>query len=165
MIIQCINCSKKFEVSYSLIPETGRNIQCGSCNHTWFYKHIVKTPASKNQSNDKEDKIEIFDTIKNKKVDFDQKDDEVEDEKVDKYDISEKFKDEYLPKSNKSTGFRLSNLLSYIIVAIISFIALVIILDTFKSPLSNFFPGLELLLYNLFETIKDITLFFNNLLV
>ena len=40
MIIECINCHKKFEVESSLIPESGRKIQCGSCNHIWFYKEI-----------------------------------------------------------------------------------------------------------------------------
>ena len=39
------------------------------------------------------------------------------------------------------------------------------VLDTFKSPLSVFFPNIELILYNLFETIKDIYLFIKNLLV
>ncbi len=38
MIIQCINCNKKFEVNSNLIPSVGRNIQCGSCNHLWFFK-------------------------------------------------------------------------------------------------------------------------------
>ena len=38
MIIKCINCSKKFDVNSDLIPENGRNIQCGSCGHVWFYK-------------------------------------------------------------------------------------------------------------------------------
>ncbi len=38
MIIQCIKCSKKFEVRSDLIPQNGRTIQCGSCNHIWFFK-------------------------------------------------------------------------------------------------------------------------------
>ena len=37
MIIECTNCNKKFEVDPELIPEKGRSIQCGSCNHKWFY--------------------------------------------------------------------------------------------------------------------------------
>ena len=47
----------------------------------------------------------------------------------------------------------------YLIVFIISFVALVILLDTLKTPLINIFPGLELVLFNLFETLKDIKLF------
>ena len=38
MIIECINCNKKFEVNSDLIPKEGRNIQCGSCNHLWFFE-------------------------------------------------------------------------------------------------------------------------------
>ena len=56
----------------------------------------------------------------------------------------------YKPKST----FTFGKFLSYLIVLIISFIALIIILDTFKVTLSIFFPNLELILYNLFETIK-----------
>ena len=45
MIIQCINCNKNFDVNSELIPSSGRTIQCGSCNHVWFFdpkKLIVK---------------------------------------------------------------------------------------------------------------------------
>ena len=38
MIITCINCDKKFNVNSELIPNNGRTIQCGSCNHVWFFK-------------------------------------------------------------------------------------------------------------------------------
>ena len=37
MIIKCINCNKRFEVNPDLIPNEGRNIQCGACNHIWFF--------------------------------------------------------------------------------------------------------------------------------
>ena len=37
MIIKCPNCEKKFKVESSLIPDNGRIIQCGSCNHTWNF--------------------------------------------------------------------------------------------------------------------------------
>ena len=47
MIIECINCSKKFDVDSNLIPSEGRTIQCGSCNHVWFFKK--KRKSSKKQ--------------------------------------------------------------------------------------------------------------------
>ena len=47
MIINCIKCTKKFEVKATLIPDNGRTIQCGSCNHVWFYK--PKIEQSKNE--------------------------------------------------------------------------------------------------------------------
>ena len=27
-----------FEIDADLIPKEGRNLQCGSCDHIWFYK-------------------------------------------------------------------------------------------------------------------------------
>ena len=41
MIITCPSCEKKFEIDESLIPEKGRNLQCGSCNKKWFYKKHI----------------------------------------------------------------------------------------------------------------------------
>ena len=37
MIITCPNCNKQFKIDNSLIPDKGRDLQCGSCNHIWFY--------------------------------------------------------------------------------------------------------------------------------
>ena len=56
-------------------------------------------------------------------------------------------------------------ILSYIIVLIISFAALIILLETFRLPLIVIFPRLELFLYNFFETIKDMFLFSKNLII
>ena len=47
MIIECINCSKKFTVSSDMIPSTGRTIQCGSCNHVWFFDPNNLIPESR----------------------------------------------------------------------------------------------------------------------
>ena len=52
-------------------------------------------------------------------------------------------------KKNQSSKF-----FSYLIVFIISLGALIILLDTLKTPLINIFPGLEVLLFNLYETLK-----------
>ena len=38
MIITCPNCKKQFKINASLIPEEGRDVQCGSCNNVWFYQ-------------------------------------------------------------------------------------------------------------------------------
>ena len=37
MIITCPNCNKQFKIDKSLIPDEGRDLQCGSCNHIWLY--------------------------------------------------------------------------------------------------------------------------------
>ena len=38
MIIICPSCKKKFNIDINLIPSEGRDLQCGSCEHIWFYK-------------------------------------------------------------------------------------------------------------------------------
>ncbi len=43
MIIACPSCNKQFKIKDTLIPTKGRNLQCGSCNHNWFYKIENKT--------------------------------------------------------------------------------------------------------------------------
>ena len=154
MIIECINCSKKFEVNSDLIPEEGRTIQCGACNHVWFYD--LKNQSSINPS---DEKAEIKNESLIKEETKYKNENNITKQKIDKLDINEKA----LIKSKKKNQFKLSKFLSYILVLIITFIGLIIILDTFKNPLSIFFPNLELLLFNLFETLKDIFLFIKDL--
>ena len=47
---------------------------------------------------------------------------------------------------------------------IISFVGLIILIDTFKLQLFNFYPDLELFLYSFYETLKDIQLFIKDLI-
>jgi hypothetical protein len=46
-----------------------------------------------------------------------------------------------------------------LIVLIISFAAFITLVDTLKTPIVNVFPGVEIILFNLFETLQDIKLF------
>ena len=160
MIIDCINCTKKFDVKDSLIPDNGRTIQCGSCNHVWFYK--PKIEQSKNEisfpkSND--------DILENKKDDQDNEKSSKTEEtnNLEKFTNTEPSSHELI-NENKKTIFSVSKFLSYFLVFLITFIALIIVLDTFKSPLSSIIPGLEIFLYNFFETLKDLYLLIKNLL-
>src|SRR6056300_1013254 len=164
MIINCIKCTKKFEVNATLIPDNGRTIQCGSCNHVWFYK--PKIDLSKNQI-----KTEISSPKSNDIVSENNKDDTLnknlskteETSNLENVANTEPSSDELINK-NKKTSFNISKFLSYFLVFLITFIALIIVLDTFKSPLSSIIPGLEIFLYNFFETLKDLYLFIKNLL-
>jgi predicted Zn finger-like uncharacterized protein len=164
MIIDCIKCTKKFEVNASLIPDNGRTIQCGSCNHIWFYK--PKIEQSKNEI-----KTEISSQKSNNKVLENKKDDNLN-EKLSKTEDTSNLENVAntgptsveLINENKKTTFSVSKFLSYFLVFLITFIALIIVLDTFKSPLSSIIPGLEIFLYNFFETLKDLYLFIKNLL-
>ena len=67
-------------------------------------------------------------------------------------------------KKARKSSFSLSKLLSYILVLIISFVAVLLIIDTFKTPLYQTFPKLELIMYNFYETLKDISLFIKDLI-
>ena len=149
MIITCPSCQKKFELDDNLLPENGRILQCGSCNYRWFFK--------------KKDEIKVFEkqlvSDENEKIDSD-------DVNIDKkLNILKSQNSNNIDKKRKPFSKSLSILkfFNYLVVLIISLIALIIFLDTFKNNLSETFPNLELFLYNLFETIKDLQLFFNDL--
>ena len=154
MIIECINCHKKFVVNSDLIPTEGRNIQCGSCNHLWFFKpdRIQKKISEKkvNFDNDNDNELYKNDKFTNNRT---------ENKKEKKID-NKKYQ---LTKYNKKSNFTFTKFLSYLIVSIISFIALIVIIDTFEKPLYSNFPVLELIMFNLFETLIDVKLFVKDL--
>ena len=146
MIIECPCKKKKFNIDIDLIPAKGRNLQCGSCDRIWFYK--------------KEDPIlqpqQIVEDIAIKESE------ESANSNIDNYNDQEKkqtIKENKKPKSELVKQTKSSKFFSYLIVLIISLGALIILLDTLKAPLINIFPGLELILFNLYETLKDIKLF------
>jgi len=144
MIITCPHCEKKFDVDSNLIPEKGRMLKCGSCDQTWFFNPSLQKGSQNSQDIKTDKKSEIVED-----------NDEIT-------SVEEQTKNE-TKKINKSSNFGVGKILSYLIVIIISFIGVIVILETFKTPLGNIFPGLEFMLYSLFETIKDIFLFFKNL--
>jgi len=53
---------------------------------------------------------------------------------------------------------------SFLLVTIISLVSLVILLDTFKHQLSSIIPNIDFYLVSLYDTLKDIFLFFTDLL-
>ena len=69
-----------------------------------------------------------------------------------------------LTKYNKKSNFSIGKLLSFLLVMIITFIALIVIIDTFKTPLYRLVPNLEFFIFNLFETLKDLELFVKDLI-
>ena len=160
MIIDCPSCKKKFKIDGSLIPAKGRNLQCGSCNYSWFYKIEAKPSEQIILTEDVNDKNhKTFDENNDQEI-------KLQEPKINKEVIEEVDKNlgkidkvTNIDSSQKSKNITFSKLLSYLIVSIISFIALVVLLDTLKTPLIDIFPGLEKLLFNLFETLKDIKLF------
>ena len=165
MIITCPNCNKQFKIDNSLIPDEGRDLQCGSCNHIWFYNIQEKN----NDVLELKQEI-ISEDIETKAVN---KEDKIEEkqqsEEIIKTEINNKKKEKYSEKQKNTTTLKKTEnkgnkFFSYLIVFIISFVALIILLDTLKTPLINVFPGLEIILFNLFETLQDIKLFIIDLI-
>jgi predicted Zn finger-like uncharacterized protein len=161
MIISCPNCNKQFEINPSLIPDNGRNVKCGSCDNVWFYKlENNKTEWAPLIDNFKDKKNE--DEIDNKIVDniYEPNDTSLQNDIDDKKNKTEDTiaKKQISVKNNikKNSSIKF---FSYLVVLIISFVALIILIDTLKVPLIDVFPGLEILLFNLFEILKDIKLF------
>lgn len=160
MIITCPNCNKQFKIDNSLIPDEGRDLQCGSCNHIWFYNIQEKN----NEVLELKQEI-ISEDIETKTEDKDNKIDEKQQpEEIIKTEINNKKKEKNSEKQKNTTTLKKtenkgSKFFSYLIVFIISFVALIVLIDTLKTPLINVFPGLEIILFNLFETLQDIKLF------
>ena len=158
MIIECINCNKKFNVDADLIPKQGRQIQCGSCNHIWHFKIesslkeplILEDEDYQNNLSIAKDTKEITESINLEKSTELLKDNEI---------YKENKIEENITTENNVKILQISDFFSYLLVFLISFVALIILLDTLKSPLINVFPGLEIILFNLFETLKDVKLF------
>ena len=160
MIINCLNCNKRFKIDTSLIPAEGRNLKCGSCYHVWFYK-IEDTklePLSlKEDIIDNEEKLEIADKKKEKTIEVKKSSSQNTINSNDKKDLDKIF-EKHNPSKHKTKNAS-GKFFSFIIVFVISFVALIILIDTIKTPLINIFPGLEIVLFNLFEILKDIKLF------
>ena len=147
MIIDCPVCNKKFDIDQDLIPTNGRLLQCGSCNHKWFFKLNIneKKPEEEIKIKAKKDfNINVESTDKNLK-----KEKNIETEEI-------------IPKKKKEK--KSINYLNIILVIIISTTAIIIVLDTFKNQLTSVFPNIKFLLNNLYQSIEDIKLFILDLI-
>ena len=158
MIITCPCKKKKFEIDAALIPEEGRNLKCGSCEHVWFFKKDFNNLKEKLeiQNNEETQIIEDQPTADTEEAikPFNAKSN---------FNITPKKKSEIVKYRHKKK-LSFSSFLSYIIVTIISFCALIILIDTFKSPIYKMFPNLEIIIFSLFEVLKDIELFIKDLI-
>ena len=157
MIISCENCNKRFEVSDNLIPEQGRLLQCSSCDHKWFFKKTEKLIEKKEPKKIiKEDDNKILsETFVQKTIEKE----EITSTTLNEETLSEIDDEELQIKKDKK-----SNYLKIFIVIIITFVAIIIIIETFKHQISLIYPDIETLLSNLYESLKDINLFLRDLI-
>ena len=168
MIITCNNCNKKFDIVSTLIPDKGRLLQCASCDHKWFFKKEVREKKISPINEDTSDNVNIFDqnnsSINDEESVLDTPKYEVEvdleEENKEKIEINVDESPQENTKPKKQKNFKILNIF---VVTIISFVAFIIIVDTFKYPIGKIVPNIEIILYNLYESIKDISLFIKDL--
>ena len=157
MLISCENCNKKFEVSEDLIPDQGRLLQCSSCDYKWFFKNVIKDhKASKIKPIFKENKDEISSFEPSQDL-----------SNVKKQHTIESEDEIQIPKQKPVAPIKKGKQLNYfkiLIVFIISIIALIVLLDTFKYQINSAFPSTETILFNLYESLTDIKLFIRDLI-
>ena len=162
MIIECPACSKKFNIDEKLIPDEGRLLKCGNCEHTWFYK--------------KEENIKVESEIP-KKGEIEENKSEINIEPVDEpikktKKIGKKISNKSSTKEStskelvsidKSSVSRENKIIKKIFVIIISVIAFILITDTFKNQISVIFPGILKMSDSLYLVINDLKLFIKDL--
>ncbi len=171
MIIECPNCSKKFNLDEKLIPQNGRTLKCSSCSHIWHHKVTINIVNNNNKiSEDKNTKSDI------KLSKTDEKDNKVnkKNKVKDVLDISKESISENKTevskveiknkKVNNEKSSQIKMIIIYLIILIISLLGLILLLDTFKYNLSNVFPSAIPLFDSFNETMLDLKLFFKDLI-
>ena len=162
MIIECPACSKKFNIDEKLIPDEGRLLKCGNCDHTWFFKKeenlkletetikINEIEENKSKINIEPVNVPIKETKKIRK-------------KISKKSSTKESTSKELVSIDKSSVSRENNIIKKIFLIIISIIAFILLIDTFKNQLSVIFPGIMQMSDSLYQVINDLKLFIKDL--
>ena len=162
MIIECPACSKKFNIDEKLLPDEGRLLKCGNCEHTWFFKKeeniklkAETTRLNKIKVNKSEINIEpVEEPIKQiKKIR----------KKISKKSVTKESTSKELVSIDKSSVSRENNIIKKIFLIIISCIAFILLVDTFKNQISVIFPGILKMSDSLYLVINDLKLFIKDL--
>ena len=153
MIIVCPSCGKNFNVREDQIPDKGRLLQCSNCKHEWFYtKNTIPIDDNIDELSNDELTQESFGIL---------------DEEEDQHDegiVEDKTVELEKPKTSKKQKVKQLNFFKLLLVFIISFVAFILIVDTFIVQISVYIPFAEKYLDNLYQSIIDISLFFQNLI-
>ena len=162
MIIECPACSKKFNIDEKLIPDEGRLLKCGNCDHTWFYKKEdnlkLETETIKiNEINKNKSEINI------EPVDVPIKETKKIRKKISKKSSTKESTSKELVSIDKSSVSRENNIIKKIFLIIISIIAFILLIDTFKNQISVIFPGIVQMSDSLYLVINDLKLFIKDL--
>ena len=162
MIIECPACSKKFNIDEKLIPDEGRLLKCGNCDHTWFYKKEenlkLETESIKiNEIEENKSEINI------EPVDVPIKETKKIRKKISKKSSTKESTSKELVSIDKSSVSRENNIIKKIFLVILSIIAFILLTDTFKNQISVIFPGIVQMSDSLYLVINDLKLFIKDL--
>ena len=162
MIIVCPACSKKFNIDEKLIPDEGRLLKCGNCDHTWFYKKEqnlkLETETIKiNEIEENKSEINI------EPVDVPKKQTKKIRKKISKKSSTKESTSKELVSIDKSSVSRENNIIKKIFLIIVSIIAFILLIDTFKNQISVIFPGIVQMSDSLYQVINDLKLFIKDL--
>ena len=162
MIIECPACSKKFNIDEKLIPDEGRLLKCGNCDHTWFYKKEenlkLETETIKiNEINENKSEINI------EPVDVPIKETKKIRKKISKKSSTKESTSKELVSIDKSSVSKENKIIKKIFLIIISIIAFILLIDTFKNQISVIFPGIVQMSDSLYLVINDLKLFIKDL--
>ena len=166
MIIQCENCNKKFEIQDNLIPDDGRLLECGSCAHQWHYTPITKLELT-DEVQIKTDEVQIkTDEVQIKDEPAEQlivKKTKKKSKIIEKIDESDTDNEIDQTNENITTKEKNISFINFLLVGIISFVAIVILVDTFKNQIAYVIPNISLYINELHEILRDIFLFIADL--
>ena len=153
MIIVCPSCGKNFNVRDDQIPDKGRLLQCSNCKHEWFYTKNTN-PVDDNLDELSSDELtqESFGILNE------------EEDRDDEVIVEDKTAELEKPKTRKKKEGKQFNFFKLLLVFIISFVAFILIVDTFIVQISEYVPFAGNYLDNLYQSIIDIFLFFQNLI-
>ena len=162
MIIECPACSKKFNIDEKLIPDEGRLLKCGNCDHTWFYKKEenlkLETESIKiNEIEENKSEINI------EPVDVPIKQTKKIRKKISKKSSTKESTSKELVSIDKSSVSKENKIIKKIFLIIISIIAFILLIDTFKNQISVIFPGILKMSDSLYLVINDLKLFIKDL--
>ncbi len=142
MIVECPNCNKKFEIDQNLVPTEVRLLQCGSFSNKWFFKSDIFEEKNEEKIKTKlKPNLEIFKEDKNISL-----------------NTAPDIETEEIIKTKKKDKVKI-NYLNILLVIIITFVAFILVLDTFKNQLTSIFPNINFFLDSLYQSLEDIKLF------
>ena len=165
MIISCSNCNKKFNIDEKLIHEDGRLLQCGNCNHKWHYtipkkENVILSEKKEEVQNNDEGKILINPSLNETTINKIKKKTNNNTPRK----LKAKKREPYIEKKDAKIKYSSVKILNTLLIIIITFVAMILILDAFKNNLSNYVPFLIPFLDNFYEIFFDIKSFIKDLI-